>query len=214
MTIRILLADDHGITRDGLSALLEKETGMIVVGKAVNGRQAVQMVFELQPDVVVMDISMPELNGIEASKQILAQQPKTKIIALSMFSERRYISNMLKAGVSGYLLKNNAFDELVKAIHAVMKNEGFLSQKIAHIVMKEYASPSSEVSVLSSLTSRETEVFQMIAEGLTTKEIAKKLHVSEKTISTHRYQLFKKLNIKNIVQLTKMAIQEGIVSLN
>lgn len=216
MFIKILLADDHEITREGLSALIEKEDGMTVIAQAKNGREAIQKTVQYCPDVVVMDINMPELNGIEAARQILSEMPDVKIITLSMYSEKRYITSMLQAGVAGYLLKNDIFEELVKAIRAVMKNQGYLSQKIAHIVMKDYAANSNNNSdsLLSALTQREKELLQLIAEGRTSNEIADRLCISVKTISCHRSSLKEKLNINSIAELTKIAIREGLVSLD
>ena len=216
MDIKILLADDHKITRDGLKALLEGQKNMIVIGEAENGRQAVRLASELVPDVIVMDINMPELNGIEATRQIIAESPKTKIIALSMYSDKRYVVGMLKAGVSGYLLKNCAFDELVSAITAVIANQNYMSQKIADTVMKDYANilESSDSSPASTLTAREREVLQLIAEGLKTKDIATRIHVSVKTVETHRQQVMRKLNAKSIAELTKIALREGLTSLD
>jgi len=216
MDIKILLADDHKITRDGLKALLESQENMIVVGEAENGRQAVRLASKLAPDVIVMDINMPELNGIEATRQIIAELPDTKIIALSMYSDKRYVVGMLKAGVSGYLLKNCAFDELVSAISAVVANQNYMSQKIADTVMKDYANilESSDSSPASTLTAREREVLQLIAEGLKTKDIAARIHVSVKTVETHRQQVMRKLNAKSIAELTKIALREGLTSLD
>jgi DNA-binding NarL/FixJ family response regulator len=216
MDIKILLADDHKITRDGLKALLESQKNMIVIGEAENGRQAVRLASELAPDVIVMDINMPELNGIEATRQIIAELPETKIIALSMYSDKRYVVGMLKAGVSGYLLKNCAFDELVSAITAVIANQNYMSQKIANTVMKDYANilESSDASPASTLTAREREVLQLIAEGLKTKDIATRIHVSVKTVETHRQQVMRKLNAKSVAELTKIALREGLTSLD
>ncbi len=216
MDIKILLADDHKITRDGLKALLESQKNMIVIGEAENGRQAVRLASELAPDVIVMDINMPELNGIEATRQIIAELPETKIIALSMYSDKRYVVGMLKAGVSGYLLKNCAFDELVSAITAVVANQNYMSQKIADTVMKDYANilESSDSSPASTLTAREREVLQLIAEGLKTKDIAARIHVSVKTVETHRQQVMRKLNAKSVAELTKIALREGLTSLD
>ncbi len=216
MDIKILLADDHKITRDGLKALLESQKNMIVIGEAENGRQAVRLASELAPDVIVMDINMPELNGIEATRQIISELPETKIIALSMYSDKRYVVGMLKAGVSGYLLKNCAFDELVSAITAVVANQNYMSQKIADTVMKDYANilESSDSSPASTLTAREREVLQLIAEGLKTKDIATRIHVSVKTVETHRQQVMRKLNAKSVAELTKIALREGLTSLD
>jgi DNA-binding NarL/FixJ family response regulator len=216
MDIKILLADDHKITRDGLKALLESQKNMIVIGEAENGRQAVRLASDLAPDVIVMDINMPELNGIEATRQIIAELPETKIIALSMYSDKRYVVGMLKAGVSGYLLKNCAFDELVSAITAVVANQNYMSQKIANTVMKDYANilESSDSSPASMLTAREREVLQLIAEGLKTKDIATRIHVSVKTVETHRQQVMRKLNAKSVAELTKIALREGLTSLD
>ena len=216
MMIKILLADDHKITRDGLKALLENQKNMTVVGEAENGRLAVRLAGELKPDVVVMDINMPELNGIEATRQIVAELPGTKIIALSMYSDKRYVVGMLKAGVSGYLLKNCAFDELVAAISAVMNNQNYMSQKIAGTVLKDYASilETSDSSPASQLSAREREVLQLIAEGMKTKDIADRIHVSIKTVETHRQQIMRKLNVTSVAELTKIALREGLTSLD
>ncbi len=216
MTVRIILADDHKITRTGLKALLEQQDHMEVVGEAENGREAVRMAMERGPDVIVMDINMPELNGIEATRQIRTELPKTRVIALSMYSDKRYVAGMLKAGVSGYLLKNCAFDELVAAISAVMKGQNYMSPAVASTVMKDYASilESNEDSLASQLTAREREVLQLIAEGLSTKEIAARIHVSIKTVETHRQQIMRKLNAKSVAELTKIALREGITSLD
>ena len=216
MEIKILLADDHKITRDGLKALLENQKNMIVIGEAENGRQAVRLALELAPNIVVMDINMPELNGIEATRQIISELPDTKIIALSMYSDKRYVVGMLKAGVSGYLLKNCAFDELVSAISAVVSNQNYMSQKIANTVMKDYANilESSDTSPAAQLTAREREVLQLIAEGLKTKDIADRIHVSVKTVETHRQQIMRKLNAKSVAELTKIALREGLTSLD
>ncbi len=213
--IKIILADDHKITRDGLRALLEQQTSMKVIGEAENGREAVRLSLDLIPDVVVMDISMPELNGIEATRQIRAELPETQVIALSMYADRRYVIGMLKAGVSGYLLKNCAFDELVCAIESVVNNESFLSPRITDTVMKDYTHilEHVETSGVSALSVREREVLQLIAEGLSTKEIAGRIHVSVKTVETHRQQIMRKLDAKSIAELTKIALREGLTSL-
>ncbi len=212
--IKVILADDHNITRSGLKALLEKEENIEVVAEAENGRQAVKLAMDVKPDIIVMDISMPDLNGMEATRQVLSNLPEIKIIALSMHSHRRYISGMLKAGATGYLLKSCAFEELTNAISTVVDGKAYLSPSIADTVVKDYINPSSSPSSkLADLSAREREVLQLIAEGLPTKETADRLFVSESTINTHRRQIMEKLNIHSIAQLTKFAIQEGLTFL-
>jgi DNA-binding NarL/FixJ family response regulator len=204
------------ITREGLKSLIQNENHMEIVAEVDNGRSAVEKAVSLIPDVIIMDINMPGLNGIEATKQILAQHPQIKIIALSMFSERRYVMGMLKAGVSGYLLKDCAFNELLNAIETVLKGSRYLGQQITDIVMDDLLNdrPAEELSLNTSLTGREREVLQMIAEGTSSIQIATRLHVSEKTISTHRRKIMTKLNIHSIAGLTKFAIREGMTSLD
>ena len=214
--IRIQLADDHMITREGLKSLIQNEKHMEIVAEVGNGRSAVEKALSLIPDVIIMDINMPGLNGIEATKQILAQHPHIKIIALSMFSERRYVMGMLKAGVSGYLLKDCAFNELLNAIKTVSKGSRYLSQQITDMVMDDLLNdrPAEELSLNVSLTQREREVLQLIAEGARSIQIATRLHISEKTISTHRRKIMNKLNIHSIAGLTKFAVREGMTSLD
>ena len=201
--------------RDGLLALIEKQNGLEVVATAENGRTAVQLTRKLNPDVVIMDVSMPEMNGIEAARQITSDQTSTKIIALSMHSDRRFIEGMLRAGVSAYVLKDSPIEELCYAIRVVMDNRTYLSQEIAGTVVKGYLAQltQGENAASSPLTAREREVLQLIAEGKKTKQVAQRLHVSIKTVETHRRQIMEKLNIKSIAQLTKFAIREGLTSL-
>jgi two-component system response regulator NreC len=215
LSIRIILADDHKLMRDGLLALIEKQNGLEVVATAENGRTAVQLTRKLNPDVVIMDVSMPEMNGIEAARQITSDQTSTKIIALSMHSDRRFIEGMLRAGVSAYVLKDSPIEELCYAIRVVMDNRTYLSQEIAGTVVKGYLAQltQGENAASSPLTAREREVLQLIAEGKKTKQVAQRLHVSIKTVETHRRQIMEKLNIKSIAQLTKFAIREGLTSL-
>jgi len=209
------LADDHKITRQGLRSLLEKEPDMEVVAEAEEGRTAVRLVRELLPDVVVMDVSMPDLNGMEATHQIVAEHPNVKVIALSIHSDNLFVSEMLKSGASGYLLKDCAFEELARAIHVVVDGKTYLSPAVSGVVVDDYLhrlarteSPSSEV-----LTDREREVLQLIAEGKSTKQVALKLHISVKTVETHRRQIMSKLDIHTIAELTKYAIRKGLTSL-
>ncbi|MFZ5447248.1 MAG: response regulator [Thermodesulfobacteriota bacterium] len=216
MGITILLVDDHKILRQGLRTLLAKEPDMEVVAEAEDGRDAVRLVRELSPKVVIMDVGMPDLNGIEATRQILQESPETKVVALSMHSDRRFVSNMLKAGASGYLLKDSAFEELATAIRMVMARKTYLSHEIAHVVVKDYVQGGSkdDPSVFSVLSPREREVLQLMAEGKTNRQIAEILNVSLKTVETHRQQIMNKLEIHNIVELTKYAIREGLASLD
>jgi DNA-binding NarL/FixJ family response regulator len=215
MSIKILLADDHKIVSDCLKPLINKQPDMMVVGEAENGRMVVALAQKLNPNVVIMDISMPDLNGIEATRQIIAKCPGVRIITLSMNSDRRYVTGMLNAGASGYLTKSCSFEELIRAVRAVAANKTYLSPDISDIVIKESLSRSSteKSSVFSTLTMRECEVLQMLAEGKTVKQIAVKLCLGIKTIYTHREQIMKKLNIHSTADLTKYALREGMTSL-
>lgn len=215
MTIRIVLADDHTILRAGLRSLLESQRGFAVVGEAESGREALKLARTLVPDIVLMDVSMPDLNGIEASRQLRAEQPEVRVLALSMYSNRQFIEGMLSAGVSGYLLKDCVMDELANAIRAVANGQTYLSPKIAGTVVRGFlernATGGEPPSTL--LTAREREVLQLIAEGVTTRDIAERLHVSPKTVETHRRNLMEKLDLHSIAELTKFAIREGITEL-
>jgi DNA-binding NarL/FixJ family response regulator len=216
MVISILLADDHMIVRDGMRSLLEKETDMEVVAVADNGRMALQLARELRPDVVVMDIAMPEMNGIEATRRLLVEKPGIRVLILSMHSARRFVVESLAAGAKGYLLKDCASEELVRGIRTVAADETFLSPKVADIIVRDYMKrlPESQQPDLAILSSREGEVLQLIAEGLNTKEIAFTLGVSAKTVETHRQQIMKKLNLYSIAELTRYAIREGLTPLD
>jgi DNA-binding NarL/FixJ family response regulator len=215
MSIRILLADDHKIMIEGLRALLEKQPDMEVIADAEDGQTAVQVAQKLKPDVAIIDITLPALNGIEVTRIISALVPGIKVIGFSMHSNRRYVIEILKAGALGYVLKECAFEELVQAIRAVLANRTYLSPKIADIVIKEYVglSPKTEFSVYSILTSRERQVLQLLAEGKTTKKTASRLYVSIKTVETHRQRIMDKLNLHTVAELTKYAIREGLTSL-
>jgi two-component system response regulator NreC len=213
--IKIVLADDHQIVRHGLRSLLSAEPDMEVVGEADNGRAVVKLVQEKSPQVVIMDISMPDLNGIEATRQILNESPGIKVIALSMHSDSLFVLNMFKAGASGYLLKDCALEELVKAVRTVLSRKIYLSPGISDIVIKDFVigwSPS-ESSAYSILTTREREVLQLMAEGKNTNQIAENLCVSVKTVEAHRKQLMNKLDIHSVAELTKYAIRQGLTSL-
>ncbi|MBS1113821.1 MAG: nreC 3 [Nitrospirae bacterium] len=215
MRTKIILADDHKIIREGLRSLIEKQPDMEVIAEAQDGLTTVNLVQKLKPDVVIMDIGMPEMNGIDATTKITTEYKTVKVIALSMHSDRRFVMQMLKAGAAGYLLKDSAFEELVSAIHAVIAKQHYLSQKITDVVVQEYLQnlPPNESTVFTVLTAREREVLQLIAEGKSTKQIASVLNLSVKTIETHRQQIMEKLDMHSIAQLTKYAIREGLTSL-
>ncbi len=215
MNESILLVDDHAIIRQGLATLIENQTSMIVLGQAANGRQAIKMALDLIPEIIVMDVSMPDLNGIEATHQILKKNPKTKIIALSIHSHRRFVVGMLRAGASGYLIKDCVFEELLTAISSVLNDHIYLSKEIRDLVVEDYI---LNIKINDSLepcllTDREKEVLQMIAEGVKTKDIASRLNLSISTIETHRRHIFKKLNASSVAELTKYALREGLTSI-
>ena len=215
MAIRILLADDHKIVRDGLQALIAQEADMEVVAEGATGRDAVAQAASVRPDVMVLDISMPDLNGIEATRQILAHAPGARVIALSMHADRRFVMEMLRAGAVGYLLKDSTFEELARAIRAVAAGQIYLSPGIAGVVVQDYLTPAAagERGAYAALTGREREVLQLLAEGRSTKEAALRIHVSDKTIESHRRQIMIKLKIRSVAELTKYAIREGLTSL-
>jgi DNA-binding NarL/FixJ family response regulator len=215
MSIRILLVDDHKITREGLRSLLEKQQDMDVVAEAENGRTAVRLAHELLPNVVIMDVTMPDLNGVEAARQIVGKVPDAKIIALSMHSDSLFVTEMLRSGASGYLLKDCAFDELALAIRAVASGKTYLSPSISGVVVEDYLHRLTKTNFASSevLTDREREVLQLMAEGKSTKQIALKLNISVKTVETHRRQIMNKLDIHTVAELTKYAIRKGLTSL-
>lgn len=213
--MRILLADDHAIIRDGLANLL-KQCDHEIVGEAVDGRSAVQMALELKPDIVVMDIGMPGMNGIEATRHLMEQTTELQVIALSMHSDATYVGRMLQAGARAYLLKESAFDELEEAIDNVQRGRIFLGSKIQGVVVGDYVDrlggkrPSTPVT----LTAKEREVLQLVAEGKSTKEIAQALSITVKTVETHRHNIMNRLGIRSIAQLTKYAIRQGLTSLD
>jgi len=210
-----MLAEDHKILSSSLWGLLEQEAGIEVIGHAEDGRTAVRLARELSPDLVIMDIAMPELNGIEATHRITTESPHVKVIALSMHSDKRFIARMLKAGAAGYLLKNSTFEELVNAIRSVAAGQRYFSPPITDVVVEGYLRPSvkEKPSLLSLLTVREREVLQLLVEDKTTKQIARSLHISPKTVQTHRSNIFEKLHVEGIADLTKYAIREGLTSL-
>jgi DNA-binding NarL/FixJ family response regulator len=212
--INILLAEDHHIVRSGLRSLIGNQPNFEIVGEAENGRLAVQRCQELTPDIILMDISMPELNGIEATRQILADSSDTKIIILSVHSSRRFVAEVFRAGACGYLLKNCTFSEMVTAINTVFAGGTYICPQIANIVREDYVRSFAikDPSVSTLLSNREKEVLQLIAEGKNVKEIAFAFNLSVKTIETHRQHIMEKLDLHNIAALTKYAIREGLTS--
>jgi DNA-binding NarL/FixJ family response regulator len=215
MKIKVLLVDDHKIVRHGLRALLEKEADMEVVSEAGSGRDAVRLAGEMAPDVIVMDIAMPDMNGMDAARRIVADHPQRSILVLSMLGDKRFVIEMFSAGVKGYLLKDCAADELVRAIRAIHRGEMYLSPHIAGLVIKDFIKlvPEATADASPVLTSREREVLQLLAEGKKAKEIAFILSLSSKTVDTFRQSIMKKLGLNTVAELTKYAIREGLTSL-
>jgi len=215
MSVRILLADDHEIMREGLCALLRKYPEMEIVGQASEGRSAVRLAKELLPDVVIMDIAMPNLNGVDATRRIIAKCPNVKVMALSKHSDRAMVAKMLKAGASAYMLKSSAFTELVNGLNAVINNKTYLCPKTAEVVLADYVNllTDPQLDADEHLTAREREVLQLVSEGWSTKEIAASLHLSAKTVDSHRGRIMNKLDIHNMAGLTKYAIREGLTNL-
>jgi DNA-binding NarL/FixJ family response regulator len=215
--ITILLADDHTIVRQGLAKVLEGGSNLKVVGEARDGREAVSKAYQLKPNIVLMDISMPILNGIEATRQIKKLCQQTKVIILSMHSHGRFIGELLRVGASGYLVKDSTGLDIIKAIDAAMKGDVYLSPSISRLVVENFVSlrrkQSSREELYAKLSNREREVFQMIAEGRSTKEISNILFVSISTIKTHRAHIMDKLQIDNLSQLVQFAIELGIVEI-
>lgn len=216
MVTRVLLVDDHEIMREGLCALLNRQNDIEVIGAVMDGREAVETALKTKPDIVVMDIAMPGLNGIEATKQIVHQLPETKVIALSAHTDKHYVADMLKAGAVGYLVKRYAFSGLLDAIHTTRAGQIYLSPGVVGIVVEDYVQhlPLAAASPKSVLTAREREVLQLIAEGYPTKKIGALLHVSIQTVATHRRQIMSKLGVLGIADLTKYAVREGFTSLD
>jgi len=217
MGISILVVDDHALVREAFSALLEKEPNLKVIAKAKDGREAVQLARKLRPSMVIMDIAMPGMNGIDAIQEIVARAPAVKVLALSMYSDRRFVAGVLNAGASGYLLKECASEEVIRAIHVVEAGEVYLCPQIARIVVETYVrqlSAGTDSLICSVLSPKERQTLQLIAEGKTTKEIASILSVSVKTVESHRLRTMNKLNIHSVAELTRYALREGLTSLD
>jgi len=213
--IRILLADDHTVMRSGLRLLLERQPNLTVVGEASDGRETVHLAETLAPDVVVMDIAMPNLNGIEASRQIVNAKPETAIVILSMHSDESYVIRALKAGARAYLLKDSAEGDLIAAIHAITDGKSFFSPAISRILVEDYMRQLEQRHVEDTyelLTAREREILQLLAEGKTNKEVAAMLNLSIYTVETHRTHILQKLNLHNVPELILYAVRKGIIA--
>lgn len=215
MTIRVIIADDHAMMRGGLRSILEDENDLEVIGEAADGREALSLSREMAPHVVVMDIAMPNLNGIEATRQLRREVPEAKVVALSMHSDKRYVMRMLEAGACAYVMKNAACDELVHAIRVAHSGKSYLSPEITEIVVDNSVRRQSDdvVPMEKTLGAREREVLQLLAEGHTSATIAKNLHISPRTVEAHRRNIMKKLDLHSVAELTKYAIREGLTSL-
>ena len=210
MPINVLLADDHQVVRDGLKTLLEAQADIRVVGSAADGREAVASAAQLKPDVVVMDISMPDMNGVEAARRIHAARAETRIVMLSMHSDAEHVYRALEAGATGYLLKNSAGSELVAAVRAVHAGRRYLTEKINEMVIAGYLGENRAASPLESLSKRERDILQHIVDGRNNRETAELLHISVKTVETYRSRMLQKLGIKNVTELVKFAITHGL----
>ncbi len=214
MAIQVLLADDHAVVRDGLRFLLEAQEDISVVGNAANGREAVRKVKELKPDVVIMDIAMPELNGIEAAHQIHETCPATRVLILSMYASTEHVRQALRAGAQGYLLKKSAGAEVAEAVRLVHAGGSYLSSEIAGTVITDYIADSRATNPLETLTHRERQILQLIAEGKSSAQAASSLFLSRKTVDTYRSRLMQKLGIHDLHGLIKFAIEHGLTSLD
>ncbi len=207
--IRVLLADDHAMVRKGFRLILEAQPDMEIAGEAGNGREAVELAEKLHPDVVVMDVAMPELNGIEATRRLAASSPHTRVLALSMHKDSVYVREILRAGARGYLLKDSIDTDLISAVRAVAKGDGYISPGVSDAVLSDYRRHVTDP--LDLLTSREREVLQMIAESKTNKEIAVSLNLSVYTVEAHRGKIMEKLNLHSTGELVRFAVRHGLV---
>ena len=215
MSIRILLADDHTVMRSGLRLLLERQPDLEVVGEAADGREAVELAASEKPDVIVMDIAMPQLNGVEATRQIVNRSPQTAIAILSMHSDESYVIRSLKAGARAYLLKDSAEADLIAAIQAITRGKSFFSPAVSRLLKEDYMHQLAEVGAEDSyelLTTREREVLQLVAEGKSNKDVANLLNLSLYTVETHRTHILQKLNLHSVPELILYAVRKGIIS--
>lgn len=214
MTVRILLVDDHQVLREGLRSLLEQQSNMEVVGEAGDGMTALRLVRELEPDLVIMDVNMDGMDGIDATRMIHREHPEIKVLALSMFLRKTFVTEMFKSGAAGYLLKDNAFSEIVEAIRTILGGEKYVCAKVAALLVDEYVQEDQESAVKERLTKREMEVIRMLADGKTSKEIALITETSAKTVDACRRRIMQKLSINSVAELVKYAIREGLTTVD
>lgn len=213
-TLRILVADDHTLVRQGLRKILEAHPDWQVVAEAGDGREAIQQAIERQPDVVILDIAMPRLNGVEAVQQIVRRVPTVRVLVLSMYVDEAYVTRAVRAGALGYLLKDSADTDLIRAVTAVSQGKSFFSPAVARIILDEYGRQMAERGVTDryeTLSEREREVFQLVAEGLSNKEVAEMLHISPATVETHRARLMDKLDVHSTAELVLCAVRKGVI---
>lgn len=214
MPIKIIISDDHQLFRDGIANLLASSPEIEIVAQAENGLEAIEKAKSLKPDVVIMDLTLPIINGVEATRILHKELPKTRILVLSMHAEKNYIKEALEAGAAGYLFKDCTYDQLIEAINSVCQGKNYLSGKITEVLIHDYLSKDGEIqNNLQDLSDRESEILKLVAEGKSTREISEKLFISIKTVGTHKQHIFEKLNFKSISDLIKYAIKKGIVSL-
>ena len=213
--LRIVLADDHTLVRHGLRKVLQDQSDWVVVGEANDGREAVQLVQELKPDVAILDIAMPRLNGIEATRQIARRFPDVHVLVLSMHADEPYVTQVLRAGATGYLLKDSADTDLIKAVAAVSQKKSFFSPAVAKVMLDDYVRQLADRGITDrydTLTEREREVFQLIAEGKSNKDVADLLHLSPNTVETHRAHIMEKLDVHNAAEIVLYAVRKGVIS--
>ncbi len=213
--IRILLADDHALVREGLRMILEAQPGWEVVGEAADGREAVRQALALRPDLVVLDLAMPQLSGVDAIQQIVRRLPSARVLVVSMHANEVYVTRALKAGAHGYLLKDSAGTDLLRAVSALAQNKSFFSPAVSRVMLDDYVSQLAERGITDrydTLSEREREVFQLIAEGRVNKEMAEILHLSPSTVETHRARIMEKLDVHSAVEIVLYAVRKGIIS--
>ncbi|MBC7916046.1 MAG: response regulator transcription factor [Pyrinomonadaceae bacterium] len=214
MPIRIIISDDHQLFRVGIANLLSSSPEIEIVAQAENGLEAIEKAKNLKPDVVIMDLTLPIINGVEATRILHKELPETRILVLSMHAEKNYIKEALEAGAAGYLFKDCTYDQLIEAINSVCQGKNYLSEKITEVLIHDYLSKDGQIQINSQdLSERESEILKLVAEGKSTREISEKLFISIKTVGTHKQHIFEKLNFKSISDLIKYAIKKGIVSL-